>query len=39
MTVAAVEAAENRIDPVLFTTDVLESHGLTHWDIHIRTGR
>lgn len=39
MTVAAVEAAENRIDPVLFTTDVLESHALTHWDIHIRTGR
>lgn len=39
MTVAAVEASENRIDRVLFTTDVLESHGLTHWDIHIRTGR
>lgn len=39
MTVAAVEAAHNRIDPVLFITDVLESHGLTHWDIHIRTGR
>ncbi|ORM28744.1 NAD-dependent epimerase/dehydratase family protein [Williamsia sp. 1135] len=39
MTVAAVEAAENRIDPVLFTTDVLETHGLTHWDIHIRSGR
>lgn len=39
MTVAAVEAAENRIDPVLFTTDVLEIHGLTHWDIHIRSGR
>ncbi|WP_307797352.1 NAD-dependent epimerase/dehydratase family protein [Williamsia soli] len=39
MTVAAIEAAENRIDPVLFTTDVLEIHGLTHWDIHIRSGR
>lgn len=39
MTVAAVEAAENRVDRILFTTDVLETHGLSHWDIHIRTGR
>ncbi|HEY9312867.1 NAD(P)H-binding protein [Williamsia sp.] len=40
ITVAAIEAAQGRIDPVLLSCDVLDTNALhLHWDIMIRSGR
>jgi hypothetical protein len=40
ITVATIEAAQGRIDPVLLSCDVLDTNALhTHWDIMIRAGR
>jgi uncharacterized protein YbjT (DUF2867 family) len=40
ITVAAIEAAQGRIDPVLLSCDVLDTNALhAHWDIMIRAGR